>query len=426
MTRPSVTDFGAVGDGSETSIAVNNAAFEAAALAGDGHGGFTIPGGVFMISQPVTVNYSYCSIEGDDRFSTNVVTMAQDDVFVFDFSDRPIDFAGISDLQMTFGGNAKPASGAGVRLKTTQANPQHGMSHFSVKDVTARFLKQGLLADKPGMGLWGGVPSIAHYGHIMIDGLHIPYSNLWTEHGVKFKGGPGAHNSFRNSNMAVTIAGVEMGDGSSDCGVGDQLFDSLHITDGQHGIVIYGPATWGRYNQNITIDGCQFDGITASTVKMRRMENFRIRDCNSTASATYDLATCRRYSVQEAGAYGSEYSISPASIGPGSWGINLFDVEVDPAEQYRSIYAEIYIDTVFGGIGNRPLLWRGFLAYWSGSTWTIDAKEVLTLGPNVSLSFTPMGTKVRCSLHISGATAQCKYDGTFKLTGRNYSVTKLY
>lgn len=425
MTRPSVSDFGAIGDGSTTSVAVNDAAFAAAAGAANGKGGFTIPAGVFMISQPVVVNYSYCSIEGDDQFSTNVVTTSDSDIFVFDFSAAPIDFAGVSNLQASYQGATKPNQSAAIRLKTSQANPEFGMTHFHVKDVMARFVRYGVLADKPGLGMWGGIPSIAHYGHFQIDGLNIPYNNLWTDYGVKFKAGPGAHNSFRNSNMAVNVAGIEMGDGTAYCGVGDQLFDGLHITDAQHGIVINGPSTWGIYNQNVTIDGCQFDGITASTVKMRRMENFRIRDCNSTQSATYDLATCRRYSVQEAGAYCSEYTIPPSTIGPGTWGINLFDVEIDPAEQYRSVYAEVYIDTVLGGVGNRPVLWCGFLAYWSGSSWTVDAKEILTLGPNVSVSFVPHGTKVRCVLNIAGASHPCSYDGTFKLTGRNYSVKKL-
>jgi len=119
----------------------------------------------------------------------------------------------------------------------------------------------------------------------MFDGIYIPWNNNYTDYGVKFKAGPGAHNSYRNGNMAVNIAGIEMGDGSANCGVGDQLFSGLHITDAQHGIVINGPA-WGRYNQNVTIDGCQFDGISQSTVKMRRMENFRILNCNSTGGAT--------------------------------------------------------------------------------------------------------------------------------------------
>lgn len=299
------------------------------------------------------------------------------------------------------------------------------MTHVAIRNVMARYVKHGVLADKPGMGVWDGIAQIGHYGHIIIEGLHIPYNNFWTDYGVKFKGAPGAHNSFRDSNMAVNIAGIEMGDGTGNCGLGDQLFSGLHITDAQYGISIEGPSIWGRYNQNVTIDGCQFDGISVATVKMRRMENFRIKDCNSTNGATYDLMTCRRYSVQETGSSTSEYTIPLTDVPAGSRTVPLFEIDVDQVEQYRSVYAEIYIDTMFGGIGNKPVLWRGFLAYWSGSTWSVVPKEILNMGNEVAVDISVVNGKPRCSLIINGATSYCRYDGTFKLTGRNYSVKKL-
>jgi len=425
MARPSVADFGAIGDGSTTSIATNDAAFAAAAAAGAGNGGFTIPGGTFMISQPVVMDYTYCAVEGDHRFSTNVVMNAQSDIMVFDFSERDLHFCGVSDMHLYYGGSTKPTDGAAIRLRTTQTTPQYGMTNLDFSNITTRFTRYGFLADKPAMELWDGIAQIAKYGHMMFENFHIPSNREWTEYGIKFKGGPGAHNSYRDSNMSVTKVGIEMGDGTSNCGVGDQLFDGLHLLNAEHGIVINGPGTWGRYNENVTIDGCQFDGITVSTVKMRRMENFRIRDCNSTSAATYDLATCRRYSVEESGVYGSEYTIRQETFGDGSHEIELFDVAADPVETYRSVYAEIFIDTLVGRVGNRPILWRGFFCYNSGSSWSIVPKEVLTNGTGASLSFAVVSGKVRCTLNITGALDNCKIDGTFKLMGRNYSVTKL-
>lgn len=425
MARPSVVDFGAIGDGSETSIAINNAAFAAAAAAGEGNGGFTIPGGKFLISETVVGDYSYCSFEGDDRFAGKVVMMAPKDIIAFDFSARSLHFCGVSNVELLYGLDVKPTEGAAIRLRTTQTTPQYGMTNLDFSNIIARYTKYGFLADKPAMTAWDGIAQIANYGHMMFDNIHIPYNNEWTEYGIKFKGGPGAHNSYRNGNMSVTKVGIEIGDGTSNCGVGDQLFDGLHILNADHGIVINGPGTWGRYNENVTIDGCQFDGIGVSTVKMRRMENFRIRDCNSTSVATYDLATCRRYSVEESGVYGSEYTIRQETFGDGSHTIPLFDVAADSADTYRSVYAEVYIDTLVGGVGNRPILWRGFLCYNSGSSWSIIQKEELTNGTGASLSFGVVSGKVRCTLNISGATSGCKVDGTFKLMGRNYSVTKL-
>lgn len=423
--RPSVSDFGAQGDGSESSISTNDAAFAAAAAAGNGNGGFTIPGGKFMTSLPIVTNYSRCSIEGDDKSSTDIITTSHDDVFVFDYTNGFINFCGISDVRISYAGNAKPTGGAAVRLRTTEESPRFGMTNVGIKNVFAQYMRNGIIVDKAGLGVWGGIASIAHHGHIKVDNFEIPYNNGWTDYGIKFKAGPGAHNSFTNSNMSAAIAGIEMGDGTGNCGVGDQLFDNLHLIDSQFGIAIYGPSNTNVYNENVTISGCQFDGITNSTVRMRRMENFRIRDCNSTASATYDLSTCKRYSIEETGAYGSEYTIRQKTYPAGTYDIPLFEVSADAVDTYRSVYAEIYVDTLVGSVGPRPVLWRGFLCYTDSGSWTILNKEKLMNGTGANVSFTIENGKARCILSIVGATSQCKVDGTFRLSGRNYWVTKL-
>jgi len=427
MARPSVSDFGAVGDGSETSIAANDAAFAAAAAAGAGNGGFTVPGGRFMISQGAVSDYSRCMISGDHRFSTEVIITNQTDAFIFDYSERDLHFCGVEKIQFSYSGSAKPVNGSGVRLRTTQANPQYGMTNLEFKDLTARYVKHAILADKPAMVDWQGIQQIANYGHITVDNLNIPYNSGWTEYGVKFKGGPGAHNNFRGGNMSTAIAGIAMGDGSQDCGVGDQVFHGLQIIDGQHGILIEGPSGAGRYNENIVIANCQFDGTTVSTVKMRRMKNFRIRNINSTSAATYDLDTCTDYSVEESGVNCSEYTIREFTTSSGTRTIPLFEVEFNPAtlETYRCVDAEIFIDTLVGGVGNRPVKWRGVFAYTSGTACSVHEENVRTLGTGAELLFSTASGKVKCSLKISNALQNCKVGGNFRLAGRNYSVTKL-
>jgi len=103
----------------------------------------------------------------------------------------------------------------------------------------------------------------------------------------------------------------------------------------------------------------------------------------------------------------------------------LFEISADPDEGWRSIFVEVYVDTLVGGVGNRPVMWRGFLGYHYGPYWQTTEKEKLTVGAGADITLSVVNGRVKFSLVISGATSTCKVDGSFKVTGRNYSVTKL-
>lgn len=290
----SVKDFGAVGDGVADDAAAIQAAFNSGAK------NILFPPGNYLVSSPILINTSGMVIRGTGGLNdTRIITTADIDVFRVDIGTGYKYFNQFYDLGFDYLGASSQASGSAIRYYDSTGLQLYGGTHGTFKNLTIRGFYHGIVFDKAKLALWGSYTQIAEYGQMLFDGIRIPYSAKTEAFGILFKGGPGAHNTYVNCFMENTIACIRIGDGTIDGGLGDQLFVSNHLLNAQYAIDLIGPSGAGRYNQNITITGCHFDGITVATVNLSNMSNFRIGPNNSTATVGIAMATCSNYFVED-------------------------------------------------------------------------------------------------------------------------------
>lgn len=413
--------FGAVGDGSTVNTTAIQAAIDLATEVT--YSGVEIPQGRFVTST-VTIATSHFKIAGAGWAISKLLVNTDVDVVRLDITAARRDLVEFSDFGVNYTGVSAPSTGSAIRVYESTGTPLYGATHLSFKNLELRYTKYGVTFDRAILEVFGAFTQIAKYGQMLFDNIRIPSNADFTDIGIWFKGGPGAHNIFSNLQMATQDACVRMGGGGTDDGLGDQTFVNCHFLAADYAIDIIGPTGTGRYNQNVTITGSQFDGIATATVRMRDMKNFRIVGNNSTTAADFDLDDCENYQVDEAGVPESRYYIRPQSTTSGATTHNLFDIALLNSANFVSAYVEVVIDVLVGGVGARNILWRGFIRYNSG--WNIHQAENYTaaLG-NATFAIAAGGAGVRGTLTLSGSTGSNRVDGSVKITSRDFRFVPL-
>lgn len=305
----SVIGFGAVGDG----VNDDTAAIQAAVNSGAKN--ILFPPGAYLVSSPILIQTSGMVIRGTGGINDTVIkTTADIDVFRVDIGGSYKYFNQFRDLAFEYTGAGSQASGSAIRYYDSTGTQTGGGTHGVFKNLTIRGFYHGIVFDKAKLVLWGSYTQIADYGQMLFDGVRIPYSAKTQAFGILFKGGPGAHNTFTNLFMQNTTACIRLGDGTTDGGLGDQVFTSCHLLDAQYAIDLIGPTGAGRYNQNVVIVGNQFDGNTVNTVRLSDMSNFRIGPNNSTASVGIGMTNCSNYFVEDRNTFSFPASVFLGNI----------------------------------------------------------------------------------------------------------------
>lgn len=280
----SVKQFGATGDG----VADDTAEIQSALSSGAGAVFF--PPGVYLISTPLVVPGAVVVV-GAGPVATRVIVATDIDVFRVDIGTGYKYFNTFREMSIEYTGVSAPSTGSAIRYYDSTGLQLYGGTHGTFRDLIIKNNKYGITFDRAKLGTFSpGWSDVADYGQFLFDNIRIPYNNDFTDIGIWFKGGPGAHNTFTKCSMQVQDACVRMG--GSDDGVGDQLFVGNHFMDADYGVDIVGPTTGGHYNQNVTIVGNQADGIATATFRMTRMTNFRIGPNNSTSAVGVSLVSC--------------------------------------------------------------------------------------------------------------------------------------
>lgn len=278
-----VQTFGATGDGVTDDTAAIQAALSSGAKC------VFLPVGNYLVSSPLVISTNALLLRGDGK-SSRIIAATDIDIIRVNIGGRYAYFNQFYNFAMAYTGVSAPSSGACIRyydsLGTQAGGGTHGIFHALWMDH-----KYGIVFDRAKLGTFApSWPDVADYGHFAIKDCQVPYNAGRMAIAVWFKGGPGAHNTYSGNDFTASDACIRMG--GSDDGVGDQIFVGNHLLDAAYAIDIIGPTTSGNYNQNITVCGNQFDGISTATVRMTRMQNFRIGPNNSTSSVGPSLVSC--------------------------------------------------------------------------------------------------------------------------------------
>jgi len=249
----------------------------------------TIPTYAYSVAPPspttpvCTITGSYWHISGKGQSS--IINMTADgELFRFDIStitsnDNSIEgFRTISNL-----GAGNQTNVIRLYCATPGASPCKAATHFRFQNLTGSGIYRLVKLDKTSYTSWGDGSTIQNYGQLDFLDLDTDSSTgLLPYEVVHIDGGPGAHNIFRGGDWAATNTSLYIGDGND--GVGDQLIEDIHMTDGANCLTINGPTNLTRYRTNITVTGNQFDGCSVSTFTGSNLQAIRFALNNSTSA----------------------------------------------------------------------------------------------------------------------------------------------
>jgi hypothetical protein len=293
----SVKDFGATGNGTTDDTAAINTAI--AYLNNIGSGTLHFPAGNYKITAALTsITSSSKTITGDGVYSTFVTATHNGDLFSVNVSSVNLYFFELSNLtlQRTAGGTY--SSSCGVRIKASVASVT-GLNYALFENLRFNNLYQGIVVEDTGKYTYGPFVNNVRHGFFTFLNLISAYATDAMYECVAFEGGTGPEHAFIGGQIRGTNAAIRLGSPGGNGGIGDIFFNSVHIAPADVGIDIYGPSGSTTYNQNITISGCQMDVCTTATVRMDKMQNFRIIPNNSTASVGVVLTNCTNYIVED-------------------------------------------------------------------------------------------------------------------------------
>lgn len=292
--------YNAVGDGVADDTAAINAAITAAqALT---YKTLYFPPGTYLVSAALT------ALTGDNwrifgHGAASRIRGSHDGViFTINVSSASAFYGEISDLEIRGPASGSFASAKGILVDASAASAT-GLRHWTFRNLRFAELLAGIDLEDTGKTAWGGYTSIAAHTIIFFENIRcLPIGAREMTYGIRFQGGSGPHNVVLGGNIhvnATTGIGVSVGSGAADVSVGDFMLNDLTVQQANVGADFVGPSPAGPYNQNVEITGCHFDNCTIATVRMTRMQNFRILPNNSTATVGLSLSNCSNYIIED-------------------------------------------------------------------------------------------------------------------------------
>lgn len=288
-----VKNYGAVGDGVTDDTAAINAAI--AVVNSGGYKTLHFPYGNYKITAALTsFSADGICVAGDGIYSTLITSTANADIFSINASASNRYFFSIDGLtlQRTAGGAYSNSCGVHVIGSVGSVT---GLQYANFSNLRFNNLYRGILVDDTGKYTSGPFVNNTRHGFFNFENLISAVAADAMYECVAFTGGTGPHHSFVGGQIRGSNAAIRLGTAGGNAGIGDILFNGVHVVTAGVGIDVYGPTGGTTYNQNITISGCQFDNCSTATVRMDKMQNFRILPNNSTSSVGVTLTNCTNY-----------------------------------------------------------------------------------------------------------------------------------
>jgi hypothetical protein len=289
-----VKDFGAVGTydlsamtGTDDYTAIA-AAFAAAESAG--HKTVYFPPGYYGMSQPVVIDGDDWAIIGEDRSSTALVAINDDNLIEIDCRTALSQRGSIRNL--CFARNSATYSNtAAIRILADAAEP-YGARHWTFGELFLRGVYYGVYHERTAGQLSDGLNQIQWHGFNEYRNIHVPLadSGRYPNNVLKWIAGCGPHQLVLGGQYRAEAENVQMGSGDALDGLGDFLMVGVHCVLGTTGLDVIGPSGASTYRYNITVTGCQFDVLTTSISKFRNCGLVRFMNNNwlTTIPVDYD------------------------------------------------------------------------------------------------------------------------------------------
>lgn len=288
-----VKTYGAIGDGSTDDTDAINAAIDAANALTTAVIYFP-PGNYLVTSSLNAITTSYKTIKGSGMFSTLITSTVNGDIFSVDPSTTALYWFELSDMTLQRVAGGTYSSSCGLRVQGNVASVT-GLQYANFTNLRFNNLYRGIVVEDTGKYTSGPFINNTRHGFFTFNNLVSAFATDTMYECVVFEGGTGPHHTFIGGQLRGSNAAIRLGTAGGNAGIGDIIFTGVHVVTAGVGLDIYGPTGGTTYNQNITISGCQFDGCTTATVRMDKMQNFRILPNNSTSSVGVTLTSCTNY-----------------------------------------------------------------------------------------------------------------------------------
>ena len=389
--------------------------------------------GLYRVNATLSIYGSGWALLGFSKRTSGFLIENDGDCLRIDISQYESDLGEVRDLQFTWAGSGAPAAATGISFWSGGASTVQAATLWNFENLQFRGVYYGMHFCKAIDTLYQGVSQIAGYGQNRFINFDCPYSSPGIYEVVHYDSGPGAHNTFQGGTWAASHACLNMGDSID--GLGDQLISGIHMINAQYGFIITGPtagqsgdpASFQRYNQNVTVTGCQMDGITVALGLWQNMQNFRCVNNQGTSAVGWSVINSQKYLLASLNAEGYQTAIPGKGYAAGTVSGGLFDIiRAIPSSMYESVYVEVTLGILVQGLGEYTLIWRGQIAFSATTGVRISVIENIITAPtgatyaasNISLSVAQQGTdRARGTVSFVSSPSTAAIDGDLRFMG---------
>lgn len=273
----SVTDYGAVGDGSHDDT-------DAIAQALASGSSVYIPAGWYKVRPgELKISGDFKGIRGDTR-STSILMAGSNGPILTVNSSPKIYYLSIQNL-----GFVQNTNSSGNRKESTG---------ILISSSGSSFIGYCRFASLLFLGTYHGIRKTGEGGdwNIFTDLAMTNFGDNQVQYGILFEQGSGTGNIFSNSNLVCWTAGIQIGDGSAN--VGDITFQGLQQGGGGTGIRLRGGKFYGS---NFVITGSQWDAGITTSLDFSGMSLFRISGCSFGGATHRSFNQCSNYWIDGSG-----------------------------------------------------------------------------------------------------------------------------
>ena len=414
----SVRDFGAIGN----SVTDDTAAIQAAATAAQALGTLFFPPGTYLISSPISIVGSNRGIQGAGDSKSLIYTTSNITMFELD-NTAEMSSGVIQGIGFQANITGTRTSNIGIRVKSSTTA---WFAHWKFIDLRFIGVNTCWSGDGKPTSLIDGY-NVANYGYLTFTNWHTQANSLghYPDYGIRFLGGPGAHNTYSSLHISANTYGISMGDGV--VGVGDQLILGCDFSFCDAGIYINGPASLSEYRDRITVTACQFDALSTNACQFIRTRDFRLIG-NNLGGIEHILDNCSDYQVDDIETYESRYAVRKFNLAAGST-TDLFEIDLTQSpilNGFSVLTLDIAVHSVNAGAGSAFATYTYAVEFTSGVPVVTEVRKYEKVAGGIT-TITPsvVSNKARFAATINSTTSGSYLAASVTVNGQFYKLNRL-